>query len=451
MRTNSPHVVIVGGVAAGTAAAAHLKRLEPSYRVTLLEQQEVISYSVCDIPYLMDGRVSSPDDLIVFTPERFSAEKGVTVLCNARVIRIDTKRRNLVWLHTKHLSEATIGWDYLILATGVRPIQHLTAENVFTIRTWKEASGLHKFLKTNSVQHAVVTGGGLAGCEMAETLAGRNCRVVLIEKDQQILSRMLPASHSRFLSAVFQKNGVQVMTGTETWSPARKGNRITGVYTGSGDPIKADLLLLATGVQPPPVITGLESVRTDASGYFLVDGKMKTSADRIYAIGDGARLKPKSGKPPEQSIQIATRAAAMGRQAAESIIGSDSRWLEPVYPVAARFWDTETGSVCYGPGEDEAEYSVETPFYSRTDPRKGQILITLNFKNGSGQVTGGAVTGPVGSMAILNLISMAVNHNLSLTDLVRTGFVYHPMIAPRVNPLVVAASNAQKTIKRNRF
>ncbi|NUQ81113.1 MAG: FAD-dependent oxidoreductase [Bacteroidetes bacterium] len=450
MRTSKPHVVIVGGVAAGTAAAAHLKRLEPRCRVSLIEKQPVISYSVCDIPYLTDGRAGTPQDLIVYTPERFSSEKGVQVYTNSVVTAIDIRRRQLTWKHTIFRTEETTHWDYLILATGVEPIQPFTGSNVFTTRQWDEAARLHQFLESQTVRNAVVIGAGLAGCEMAESLARRGIRAVLVEKDKDILSRMLPETHSRRLSGLLQKNGVQVISGTNDWSPVTEGNQITGIQIGKGDRVPADLVILAAGVKPPSGISGLENLRTDQDGYFLVDGKMKTSSDRIFAIGDGARVSGKSAWTRDRDLQLATRAAAMARKAAESIIGTDSPWKVPVFPVVLRLWDTETGSVGFLDEEDGLDCTMEISPFSRTDPRKGTMLLTLFFRKGSQLITGGAVSGPEGCMSALNLLSLAVNHQLTLQDLIHTGYAYHPMIAPRVNPLVMVASKAQKMIKRNR-
>ncbi len=54
----SQHIVIIGGVALGPKAACRFKRLEPSSRVTMIDQSSLISYGGCGIPYYVSGDVS---------------------------------------------------------------------------------------------------------------------------------------------------------------------------------------------------------------------------------------------------------------------------------------------------------------------------------------------------------------------------------------------------------
>lgn len=63
-------VLILGGVAAGTKAAAKLKREDRSADVTIITKGKDISYAGCGLPYYVGGLIESREELIVNTPEK---------------------------------------------------------------------------------------------------------------------------------------------------------------------------------------------------------------------------------------------------------------------------------------------------------------------------------------------------------------------------------------------
>ena len=56
-------IVIIGAVAAGPKAACHLKRLQPDWDITVVDQDSLISYGGCGIPYYVCGDVSDESEL----------------------------------------------------------------------------------------------------------------------------------------------------------------------------------------------------------------------------------------------------------------------------------------------------------------------------------------------------------------------------------------------------
>ena len=61
------NVLIIGGVAAGTKAAAKIKRLLPDAQVTILTKGRDISYAGCGLPYYVGGLIEQKEELIVNT------------------------------------------------------------------------------------------------------------------------------------------------------------------------------------------------------------------------------------------------------------------------------------------------------------------------------------------------------------------------------------------------
>ena len=71
--------VVIGGVAAGTKAAAKLLRQDRSAEVCVYTKSQDISYAGCGLPYYVGGSIESRDQLIVNTPQKFSALTGAQV------------------------------------------------------------------------------------------------------------------------------------------------------------------------------------------------------------------------------------------------------------------------------------------------------------------------------------------------------------------------------------
>ena len=61
-------VLIIGGVAAGTKAAAKLKREDRSAEVTILTKGGDISYAGCGLPYYVGGVIPDREQLVVIRP-----------------------------------------------------------------------------------------------------------------------------------------------------------------------------------------------------------------------------------------------------------------------------------------------------------------------------------------------------------------------------------------------
>src|SRR3954466_3046716 len=89
-------LVVIGGNAAGLSAAARARRIDSHLPVVVLEKGPVISYGACGLPYLVEGRVHLPEQLIVYTREYFRKERNIEVRTASRVVAIAPPRSNLL-------------------------------------------------------------------------------------------------------------------------------------------------------------------------------------------------------------------------------------------------------------------------------------------------------------------------------------------------------------------
>jgi len=180
-------IIVVGGNAAGPAAAAKAKRVNPNAKVMLFEAGSYISTGTCEIPYVLSGDIKDYEDIVFYSPESFLNKKGVQVFINHRVEQID--RRNKSITVRDLLSDKLIEhiYDSLILTTGSLPKTlpgfNKELKNLFQLKNVGDLIGLKNFLNNNQVQSAIIIGSGYIGLEAADALVKNKIEVTVIERE----------------------------------------------------------------------------------------------------------------------------------------------------------------------------------------------------------------------------------------------------------------------------
>ncbi|MDE6974304.1 MAG: FAD-dependent oxidoreductase, partial [Lachnospiraceae bacterium] len=130
--------VIIGGVAAGTKAAAKLKRLDRQAEVKIFTKSEDISYAGCGLPYYIGGDISTREELIVNSPAKYAGLTGAQVQTGCEAVGLDSAKKQV----TIKKSSGEIfeeSYDKLIIATGaapfVPPVEGVSLPGVFCVRT----------------------------------------------------------------------------------------------------------------------------------------------------------------------------------------------------------------------------------------------------------------------------------------------------------------------------
>ena len=284
-------VLVIGGVAAGTKAAAKIRRQDQSAEVKILTKSEDISYAGCGLPYYVGGMIESRDELIVNSPAKYTGLTGVEVVTGCEVTAVDAAAKT-VRAVMKDGSEITEGYDKLIIATGAVPfVPEMTGKDlpgVFTMRTPDDAVGLREYVEQNGCRRAVVVGAGFIGLEIAENLQAKGLQVTVIEAMDQVMPNAFDPEMADFARRQLRKSGMRVLTSTSI-TAVSGADKATGVVTSNGS-LPADVVVLAIGVRPATAFlsdTGLEMFK----GTILVDEYMRTNLPDVYAAGDCAMVK----------------------------------------------------------------------------------------------------------------------------------------------------------------
>ena len=88
-------IIVVGGNAAGPAAAAKAKRINPNAEVILFEATDFISTGTCELPYVISGEIEDYKKLVYFDSDTFFRKKGVKVFTKHLVENINARQKKI--------------------------------------------------------------------------------------------------------------------------------------------------------------------------------------------------------------------------------------------------------------------------------------------------------------------------------------------------------------------
>lgn len=292
----SKKIVVIGAVAAGPKAACHLKRLQPDWDITVVDQDSLISYGGCGIPYYVCGDVSDESELratsfhMVRDVPFFENAKGLNVLTSTRALAIDRKNKIVKLENVDSGEKQELPYDQLMLATGARPfvlpIDGAELDGVFTIANLHKAIEIKRRISRGLVENAVVIGGGAIGVEMAEALTDLwGVKTSLIEFMPQLLPRIVDWQFAGMLKTHLLEKDIEVFTSEGASAILGEDGKVTAVQTPERT-LPADLVIMAAGVRPSSELAKEAGLAVAPWGGIVVNNMLQTSDPDIYAAGD---------------------------------------------------------------------------------------------------------------------------------------------------------------------
>lgn len=324
-------VVIVGGGAAGTAAAEMLRRLGYSGPITILSADPS---PPCDRPNLSKGYLTgaAPAEYMTLRPPAFFEEHKISLRLNARVTAIDTKARNVTLADgTRHAFGA------LLLATGAEAIKldipGAGLPHVHTLRTMADGDAL--IAAVQNAKRAVVIGSSFIGLEVAASLRARDIAVDVVAPETVPMLKVLGEQAGAFIRALHEQHGVTFHLGSTAASIDERH-----VTLKNGDRLAADLVVVGIGVRPAIALAEQAGLTIDRG--VAVNEYLETSAPGIFAAGDIARW-PDARSGERIRVEHWAVAERQGQTAARNMLGARERFMAVPF-----FWtDQYDVSVAY--------------------------------------------------------------------------------------------------------
>lgn len=448
MAYEDKHLIIIGGVAAGMKAAAKARRESPSMKITVVTDEQYISYAGCGMPYFIGDVIKDSKKLIIREPAYFKQMHAIDVLTGHQATAIDTRQKQVKARNMENGQELVFRYDKLILATGalpvVPPLPGISLDNIFTLRTVNDAVRIKSCVDTGKVKNAVIVGGGLIGLEMAENLVLRGVRVTVVELLDQVLPP-LDKDMALLVQNYLAGKGVEIITSDGVKSfEGNEGNQVAKVITGKRQ-LPADMVILSIGIKPNTKLAQEAGIEIGATRAIKVNERMETSVPDVYAIGDCAEnVHLVTGKPAW--IALGSTAAKMGRVAAINAAGGCDTFKGVVGAMIVKVFEMNIGKAglsereAIKEGFKPASTIVPASDISHYYPGAKDIIIKLIADAPTRRLLGAEIIGTGVVDKRIDIIVTALTFGATVDQVAKLDLAYAPPYAMAMDAIIVAAN-----------
>lgn len=443
-------VIIVGGVAGGATTATRLRRLDENSEIILFERGEHISFANCGLPYYVGNVIKNEEDLLVQTPEKFKERFNIDVRISQEVIKIDKENRKVEVKKNDTGETYFETYDKLVLSPGAEPInpfKEVKSDRIFTIRNVNDAEKVKTFIQNNNPKSAVIVGGGYIGVEMAENLSEYNMEVSIVEKAPHLIS-IIDNDIAHFVHNEVKKHGVKLYLnqGVNDISEHEKL-----LLTLDNDKIETDLAILCIGVKPESNLAKEAGLTLNEKGAIIVNSKMQTSDENIYALGDAVEVQniitgARSG------IALAGPANRQARTVANNIEGITSTYDGFIGSSILKVFNYSLGIV--GLSERVCQ-TLKIPYkimiispYSHATYYPGAKMLTIKaiYNSETSQILGAYIWGKASVDKITDILSIAIQTKMKAADLSALELCYAPPFSSAKSPVNILGNAIENEI-----
>jgi len=279
---SKPTIIVVGNGMVGYKFCEKLAAKSANYNIIVFGEEPRRAYDRVHLSEYFAGK--SAEDLSLSTTSWY-ADNNITLHLDDPIQEIN---RTAKTVHS--LKGLSLKYDYLVLATGssafVPDIPGIEKEGVFVYRTIEDLD-LMKAYAANAKNGAVM-GGGLLGLEAAKALIDLGISEThVIEFAPRLMPRQIDSAGSAMLQSKLKQLGLNIHLNKSTAYIAGD-HKIDALKFNDDTSLTIDMLVISAGIRPRDELAKLAGLHTGSRGGILVNEKMQTSDESIFAIGECA-------------------------------------------------------------------------------------------------------------------------------------------------------------------
>ena len=267
--------VIIGNGVASVGCIEGIRSTDKESGITVVSAENHFVYGRPLISYLLEGKTDI--DHINYRPEDFYDQNNCKVLYGKKAVSIDKNSGKVV------LDDGSaLPFSSVCVAAGscpfVPPFKGLEkVTNKFSFMTLDDANALGAAVTKES--KVLIIGSGLIGLKCAEGIFEKVASITVCDLADRILPSIFDAECAGIMQKHLEKKGIKFILGNSA-SEFKENSAIMQ----DGSEIEFDVLVLAVGVRANVGL--VKDLGGEVNRGIIVDEKMKTSIDDVYAAGD---------------------------------------------------------------------------------------------------------------------------------------------------------------------
>lgn len=306
---------IIGFGCAGYQALSAIRQAGSDAQIDVYSETDLPPYNPMLTTYYVAGKLPYEGLFPFGSLEEIGKTYHASFFPGVRAARVDVLQRAV------ELADGTRQeYDKILISTGATafvPPSFANVEGAFCMRTVSDAVAMKNALEQREYRSAMVVGASMVGIKVAELLHKRGVKVTLADMAPHIFALAAYPQVSKMIEERLEKLGISMAFG-QAISGAEKTPEGYIVRFASGESLKTELLVLNIGTRAATGLLDPQQVNIERG--IVVDRKMQTSAEGIYAAGDccqGNNLQ--SGQ--SQIIGLWANAGIQGRVAGRNMAG----------------------------------------------------------------------------------------------------------------------------------
>ncbi len=310
--------IIIGAGPVATNAIETIREFDTESQITLICDEP--AHSRMALPYWLAGQI--PREHTHTADDAYFQRLDVTARIGDRVTGVDPSANSVTLC-----DGSSLAYDNLLIATGASPlalpVPGTDLPGVQPLWSLDHTASILNTTDGNSKPRIVLIGAGFIGFIMLNAMHKRGWQLTVVEREGQILPRMLDTDSAGIVQSWLKQKGIEVHVGTSLKAITESDDGSKSVELDNGTTLSADVVVIATGIKPN--IEFLDGSGIETGQGVLVNDRMQTNFANIFAGGDIAQG-PVLGGDEKEIHPIQPTAVDHGRVAGANMAGQDVRY-----------------------------------------------------------------------------------------------------------------------------